>query len=261
MTDELHVTQYATGSGAGTLVLLHGFPVDHRMWDACAQYIDPEWRVLGVDLPGLGRSAHTLPTDTTMDRSATHVFRAIRAYTSEPVVLAGLSMGGYVAQAALNLFSKDIHGLILLDTRSQADTETAVENRLRIAEQALREGSSAVVLGMASATLSPETVAVRSEIVAYMRGLIESQTPQGIAWSQRAMACRADSSETLAQWEKPSLLIVGEDDEISPAEVMADIAATMPNARLEKIPHAGHMAPVEQPRAVAHAINTYLGTL
>src|SRR5690554_8226288 len=94
----LSVTEYHAGTGAGTLVLLHGFPVDRRMWDSMASLVDASWRVLGVDLPGLGASAAVLPEPASMAGSAQAVREALqgRSVSGAPVVFAGLSMGGYV---------------------------------------------------------------------------------------------------------------------------------------------------------------------
>ena len=263
MSHALHVTQYNQGSGAGTLVLLHGFPVDHRMWDSAAPLLDDAWQVLAVDLPGLGQSAQVLPPEPSMEASATLVIEAIDAHrsatdTTGPIVLAGLSMGGYVAQAILREHPAWAQAVVLLDTRVTPDLQETHENRLRVAAQAEADGTPNVVLPMATSTLAPQTAESRPEIVELMQGLISSQSAAGVAWSQRAMAVRPDSTEVIAELDLPLLCIVGKEDSVSPQDVMAAIAATSRHGELVVIEGAGHMSPVEQPQAVADAMSAFL---
>lgn len=259
MTKKLHVHSYQPGTPGGpTLVLLHGFPVDHRMFDSMAEHISARVRVLGIDLPGLGESRGILPPTASMEVSAELVMNSFTPEQGSPVVIAGLSMGGYVAQAIAARYGQEIAGLILLDTRMNADTQGARENRLKIAQQAFESGTSEVVAAMALTTLAASTRQERPEIVEYMQGLIEDQTGGGVSWSQRAMATRPDRSEVIAGLHQEVLVIVGTHDEISPPEVMTQIAHTAQHGLVEIIPDAGHMTPVEQPVAVAQHINTYL---
>ncbi len=259
MTKKLHVHEYQPGtSGGPTLVLLHGFPVDHRMFDAMAEHISDRTRVLGVDLPGLGESRGILPATTSMEESAKLVMDSFTPSPQSPVIIAGLSMGGYVAQAIAAHYGKHIAGLILLDTRMTADTTGARENRLKVAQQALESGSSEVVAAMALNTLAPSTRQERPEVVEYMQDLIGDQTGGGVAWSQRAMAARPDRTEVIAGLSQELLVIVGDHDEISPPDVMTEIARTAQRGLIEIISDAGHMTPVEQPAAVAQHINVYL---
>lgn len=259
----LHVTQFHAGTGAGTLVLLHGFPVDSRMWAATASLVDASWQVLAVDLPGLGGSADYLPEPASMDASAAAVLDAIEPYVSGEglLVLAGLSMGGYVVQAALRSNSELLDGVIFLDTRANADSPEAAANRLKIADESLQLGTSALVSAMASSTLSEANAHSRPELVSFMSELITSQRGSGVAWSQQAMASRPDSFDTLRQTTVPALVIVGVDDQVSPVDVMQDMNQALTESSLVVIADAGHMSPVEQPAAVAEAINEYLGSL
>lgn len=256
----LHVTQFQAGSGEGTLVLLHGFPVDSRMWAPMSAEIDPGWQVLGVDLPGLGGSFDTLPESPSIAVAAELVRESVAPYIAEiaPVVYGGLSMGGYVLFEVLQRFHKDIAGAIFLDTRVNADDQETAAKRLKIADDALASGNAEVVLGMASGTLSESNVHARPELVEFMKSLIETQTGEGIAWSQRAMASRRDGSATLGSFAKPSLVIVGADDHVSSPQVMRSLAQELSDVRFTEIPDAGHMSPVEQPGRVAGVINEFL---
>lgn len=259
MAKKLHVHEYQPGQADGpTLVLLHGFPVDHRMFDRMATYLTPRARVLGVDLPGLGESRKFLPDNASMQASARSVMESLEISAASPLVVAGLSMGGYVAQAIAAEFGDHLAGLILLDTRMTADAPVARENRLKVAATALEQGSSEIVAGMALATLGAESRGNRPELVEFMQDLIADQTGAGVAWSQRAMADRVDQTTTISNFAGEMLVIAGDQDEISPPDVMAEIARAARHGLFEIVADAGHMTPVEQPAAVAHLINTYL---
>jgi pimeloyl-ACP methyl ester carboxylesterase len=230
------------------------------MWDSTASLVDASWRVLGVDLPGLGGSATVLPEPPTMAASAWAVREALegRVVPGAPVVFAGLSMGGYVVQAAMRDYGELLDGVILLDTRSGADTPEARANRLRIADESEASGTAHAVLGMAKDTLCEASVQRRPELVEFQRSVIESQTGTGIAWSQRAMAGRPDTADTLREWGKPALVIVGQEDQITSVDVMREVAELLATDAFMVISEAGHMSPVEQPALVAAGINGFL---
>ncbi len=228
------------------------------MFNAMAGHLDPRARVLAVDLPGLGGSREVLPEVATLDESARLVLAAINGRVRGPLIVAGLSMGGYVAQAIAARAPGQLAGLILLDTRMTADQPGAAKNRLEVASRARAEGSSEVVAPMAQATLAPDTRANRPDVVEFMESLIADQTGAGVAWSQVAMSVRPDRADVIAHLDCELLVIVGEADEISPVDVMTELARTAQRAVVEVVPDAGHMTPVEQPAAVAKLINAFL---
>ena len=235
------------------LVLLHGFPLDHRMWDEVAHRIPPGRPVLAVDLPGTPGHATDLPAPA-LESSADLVAEVLRAAGIERAVVAGLSMGGYVALALLERHPDLVAGLALVDSKSTADAPEARANRLRIADEAEASGSVEVVRGMAAALLGETTTTARPEIADEVRAWIDQQEPAGIAWSQRAMAARPDRSDVLGAFRGPVAAVVGDEDTITPVEAAEHLVATAAGARLVVVPQAGHLSAVEQPAAVAAAL-------
>ncbi|BDZ42982.1 hypothetical protein GCM10025865_22810 [Paraoerskovia sediminicola] len=139
--------------GHGTpLVLLHGFPVDHRMWRAAVEAMPGHATVLAVDLFGLGQSPDG-PRQPSLEASADAVVAAVRDAGFDRAVVAGLSMGGYVALAVAERHAAFTVGLGLLDTKSRADTPEARLQRQRVAHQVEAERSTDGVLGMVGSLL------------------------------------------------------------------------------------------------------------
>ncbi len=247
------------GSGP-PLVLLHGFPLDHSMWDAQIDVLSQQHRVIAPDLRGFGRSGVTART-VTMERLADDTAALLDALdVTEPIALAGLSMGGYVAFAFERKYAARLRSLILVDTRAAADTAEAAAARLEMAQRVLREGPAPLVESMMPRLFAPSTVENRPEVVESLRQVMLRTDRQGVAAAARGMAQRPDATGTLAQIECPTLVIVGEQDAISPADEMADICRAIPRGRFVEIPAVGHMSPLEAPAEVNEAMLEFLGS-
>ncbi len=244
------------------LLLIHGFPLDHTMWteliDALA---GPGLRVLAPDLRGFGRSplGTTENATVTMDQFADDLAGWLDALAiREPVVLCGLSMGGYIAFQFWRKFAPRLRGLILCDTRAVADTPEGAAGRRSMAERVLREGPAPLVETMLPKLLADTTPRQRPDLVERLRSMIAAANPQGIAAAARGMAERPDMTSALGQIRCPTLVIVGQHDVISPPAEMRGLAAAIPAAKFAEIPAAGHMSPMENPVAVSGAMREFL---
>jgi pimeloyl-ACP methyl ester carboxylesterase len=176
----------------------------------------------------------------------------------EPVVFCGLSMGGYIAFQFWRHFATRLRGLVLCDTKATADTPEGAAGRRAMAERVLGEGAAPLVETMLPKLLAEDTVRERPELVEQLRSMIASGNPQGIAAAARGMAERPDMTAALAEIRCPTLVVVGQHDAISPPAEMRGLANAIPGARLAEIPAAGHMAPMENPAAVAAVMREFL---
>lgn len=172
-------------------------------------------------------------------------------------VLAGVSMGGQVALAFARRHTDRLAGLAMVDSRADADAEAARANRHRMADAVLAEGL-AVLDPMLSGLLGATTREQRPHVVAGVREWMHQARPEGVAWSQRAMAARPDSRQMLPALAVPAAVIVGEEDSLSPLAMAQDIAQRLPDCVLSVVPRAGHLSPLEQPDAVAAALTDLL---
>ncbi|TKR24308.1 alpha/beta fold hydrolase [Cellulomonas hominis] len=251
-TAALHQPRPGTGL---PLVLLHAFPLDSRMWADVAPLVGGP--VLAVDLPGMGAAQGVALPEPALEASADAVAAVLAEAGHRRAVVAGLSMGGYVALALAERHPDLVAGLGLLDTKATADTEDARANRLRVAAAVESAGTVDEVLPMATALLG-EASRERPELVARLEALIGAQQPAGVAWSQRAMAARPDRTAVLADHRGPALVLVGEEDRPTPVAEARGMAEAL-GVEAVVVPGAGHLTAVEAPHAVAAALDDLLG--
>jgi pimeloyl-ACP methyl ester carboxylesterase len=180
---------------------------------------------------------------------------------AEPIVLCGLSMGGYVAMQFCRKYAERLRGLVLCDTRAAADTPEVAAGRLAMAERVLREGPGPLVEGMIPRLFAAETARQRPHVVAGLRRVMMGNDPRGIAAAARGMARRPDATPTLGDIACPTLVLVGQHDSISPPAEMRSIAAAIRRAQFVEIPGSGHMTPLEKPSEVNAALEAFLARL
>lgn len=245
--------------GEGTpVVFLHGLPLDHHMWRHQAGELSGRCRVLIPDLRGFGRTTGA-NDKTTMDRLADDVLEMLDALgLTDPVTICGLSMGGYVALMLARKAPGRVRALVLCDCRSQADAPEAAANRLALAERVLTDGPRIVAESMLPRLFARHTNERNPLAVDEIRNVILAGSSRGIAAAQRGMAEREDLTPSLGQIAVPTLVICGEEDAISPLAEMESLARQIPGAEFVPVPHAGHMAPLEQPAAVNAALAAFL---
>lgn len=254
---EQGIDSRGAGGGLSPVVLLHGFPLDSRMWEAQMPALAAAGRrVIAPDLRGFGQSRSETPF--TIESLADDVHALLEALGALPVVLAGLSMGGYVALAYANKYPADLRGLMLVDTKAEADTAEGKEGRQKMIDLVRREGSKAIADQMIPKMLSPHTIEHHQQIVDALRRMMEACPPKTIEHALAAMRDRPDRSEELASIQVPAFAVVGASDVITPPAVAEAMTKRIPRAGLAIIGGAGHMSPMEQPDAVNHEIKAFL---
>lgn len=248
--------------GAGPpVVLVHGFPMDHALWDAQIEAIAPRYRVIAADLRGFGRSEAT-QEPTTMEQFADDLAALLDVLgVGQPVTLGGLSMGGYIALAFWRKHAARLRGLILCDTRAAADPAEAIAARRAAALRVLDAGPASLVDDTGSKLFAQRTLQERPELLDTLRRMAAGCDARGVAAAALGMAQRPDSTGMLGDIRCPTLVIVGREDVISPPDEMRRMAEAIPNARLVEIADAGHLTPMEQPAAVSAAIEAFLAEL
>jgi pimeloyl-ACP methyl ester carboxylesterase len=240
------------------VLLVHGFPLDHTMWDAQIEALSATARVIAPDLRGFGQTpllAGDGERGITMERYADDLAELLDALAvREPVVLVGFSMGGYVAWQFLRKYPGRVRALAQIDTRVAADTEDGRAGRIKMAENVAEWGSARVAEMMGPKLFAADTFQTLPDVVRAVRGVVEQTRPAAIAGAQRGMAARPDVTEMLPTIGVPTLVVAGEQDVISPPAEMEAFAAKIPGARFVKISGAGHMSTMENPAAVNEAL-------
>ena len=257
MPVELAVSETGTGPA---VVLLHAFPLSSAMWREQREALGDRYRVVTPDTRGFGGSPLG-DDEPSLDRCADDVVALLDRLDLDRVVLGGLSMGGYVAMSLLRRHGDRVRALVLADTKAGADPDAGRANRHRIADAVERDGSSVLVAEVLPALLGATTTAQRPEVTGRVRALVQSAPPAAAAWAQRAMAARPDSLDVLAATDVPALVVVGDEDALSPVADARAMADALPQGRLVVLEGAGHLSAVEVPDAFAGAVGAFLDEL
>ncbi len=242
-------------SGNGpALVLLHAFPLDGRMWRRQLDTFGVDHRVIAPDAFGFGQSP--LPASGwTMDSMAEAVAALLDGLRiREPVILGGLSMGGYIALAFAKRFPERLSGLILADTRADADSPVAKSTR----DETIAFVEANSVATQFEKMLPNMFSSAGSEGSRYARELAAEQCIDGTVAALHALRDRADSVAALRSFDFPTLVLVGREDAITPKAVSEVMAKELKRAKLEVIPDAGHLSNLDAPDAFDAAVQKWL---
>lgn len=240
------------------VVLLHAFPLCREMWWPQLRALEDRFRVIAPDLRGFGETTGFLdaPSIDQMAEDVATLLDALRI--TEPVVLGGLSMGGYVALAFARRFAARLRALVLADTRAEADTPEGRANRDRLIALAESQGVGAVLEQLLPKLVGTQTQAERPGVVTELRRLAAAQTAQGVANALRAMRDRPDATIGLAAIDVPTLVLVGSEDQFATVDVARKMTGQIRGARMIALDGAGHLANLEQPEAFNRTLREFL---
>jgi 3-oxoadipate enol-lactonase len=245
------------GHGPSAVVLLHAFPLHGGMWAGQVEALSKRHRVVVPDYRGLGKSTPA-PAVSEMALLAEDVRALLAHLRIERAGVAGLSMGGYLAFELFRQAPGLFRGLALCDTKAGADTPEGAAGREAFAKAALEHGLAWVADQMVPKLLKPTP---DPAVVKQVRHLVGAGTPAGVAAAQRGMARRPDSTPTLASLKVPTLVVVGEEDGLTPPAEAEKMAAAVKGAQLVRIPGAGHLPCLENPAAFTAALEAFFGGL
>jgi 3-oxoadipate enol-lactonase len=244
--------------GASRVTLwAHAFPLSAEMWRPQLEAVPPSWRYVAPDLAGFGGTDDTAGPGV-IDDFAQDLFALADHLGLDRVVLGGLSMGGYTVFAAVRRFSSRLDGVILADTKAGADSAAAREGRQKMLGLIASDGVGAVADEMMPKLLGATSRRDDTGLVARVRGVIESNGARGVSRAVERLRDRPDSTTLLSRMLMPALVLVGEEDGITPPAEAQAMAAALPQAILEVIPRAGHLANLEAPAAFNRAVAAWL---
>jgi 3-oxoadipate enol-lactonase len=245
------------------VLFIHGFPFDHTMWRHQLAALSG-WRCIAPDLRGFGGSPSEEPDEAgqySVAIYANDLMAHLDRLGIRETVVCGLSMGGYIAFELLRSHPTRVTAAILCNTKATADTREAKEDRDAMAALVRQRGAIAIAEKLLPRLLSPATVKNQPQVVEEVRAMITRSSVNGIVGALHALRDRPDSTPLLKRIGVPVLLVTGEDDQIIPASLMRELANVIPGAEFVTIGAAGHVTPLEQPRAVNAAITAFLRKL
>ena len=245
-------------SAVPTVLLFHAFPLSSSLWKGEVERLKSQARVVTPDLPGFGRAARqkTGPSIPQMARDAADLLD--RLGLQEPVVVGGLSMGGYVAFEFLRQYPERVRALGLFSTRASADTPEARTQRFKTAKGIQENGLEPFARAVLSNLLGKTTLRTQPDVGRRVREMILANSPDGVADALLAMADRRDSTELLAEIRCPTLVIAGDEDTFIPLEQARAMHRQIPGAQIEILSQAGHLVNLEQPKKFQEILEKFL---
>lgn len=249
---------YSQAGNGRPLLLVHGYPLSREIFEAQVAGLAGPARVITVDLRGHGDS-QAVPGPYSVDLLADDLNALLDALgVNQPVVLGGLSMGGYVVFAFYRKYAHRVAGLILTATRAGADSPEGKAGRDQAIATAQETGVAAIAAAMLPKMLAPATYQQRPELVRQVERILGRTSLDGVLGDLAALRDRPDSTPTLARIDRPTLILPGADDQIIPLSEAEGMRAGIRDAQMIVIPQAGHLTSLENPTAFNQAVSAFL---
>lgn len=247
------------GAGDTTLVLLHAFPLNRAQWAQQMRALEQVGgvRVVAPDLRGFGESSF-VDGPTTVEQMAGDVLGLLDDLHIETFTLSGLSMGGYVAFQLFQRAAERVRGLILADTRATADSPEARQGREASAVLVEEHGVLALFDRDVPRLFSHVTQSSRPDIIDEGRRIAALNSPAGVAAASRGLGMRPDVTALLPHITCPTLILVGEQDEITPIADARTLFERIPDAQLEVLADAGHLSNLDSPDDFSQQVARFL---
>jgi len=258
LCDGVEIGYDDVGTGI-TVAFVHGFPHTRALWAPQLGALVDRARCIAPDLRGFGESSKHGPFS--IDQFADDIAILLRGLGVERAVVAGLSMGGYVAFALWRRHRSLVRALVLADTRAGADTAEGRAKRMELIDVARTRGSGAVADNQITGMLGKTTREKRPALIDQVHRMLESAPVDGIVGALEAMMGRIDSTPTLATIDVPTLVVVGQEDALTPVAEAELLHEGIRGSRLEVIEHAGHVSNLERPAAFNHVLSEFLASL
>ncbi|SFS36606.1 alpha/beta fold hydrolase [Sphingobacterium wenxiniae] len=240
-----HIKKAQTSS-TKVILFLHGFPFNKNMWRQQLDALDADTTGIAIDIRGHGNttSGHGF---FSIDVFAKDLRVFIEKLGIEQAVLCGISMGGYIALRAYELFPEKINGLILCDTHSKADDDTAKQKRFDSIQAVLNHGRRPFSIGFIERVFSKDSKENNSDAVELIKSSIRRNSINSICSTLLALAARTDTTAVLEKIQIPTLLIRGKEDIITNHEDMVQLYKTIKDAEFVEMERCGHLPNLENP--------------
>jgi len=256
--NDVHINYVERGMPQGVpVVFIHGFPFNHSMWEPQMLALPNEYRAIAYDVRGHGES-DVADALYSMEFFVDDLIALLDHLVLKQVVLCGLSMGGYIALRAIERHPDRVKGLVLCDTRSEADPNEGKVKRSASIKAVKTSGVKAFAEGFVKAVFAPQTFDKNPAAVESIKTAIVANSPLGICGTLLALASRTDTTAALANIKVPTLILVGEHDTLTPVAASQAMHEKIAGSELHIIPNAAHMSNIENPDVFNAALLKFL---
>ncbi len=239
------------------VVFVHAFPLNQKMWEEQVKILQGKFSILTYDLRGFGKS-EVRDGQYMFENHVDDFIELILNLKIEKVIACGLSMGGYVILRAYEKNPSLFHALILCDTRAEPDGNEAKLRRNQMLHILKFHGKDKFIEEFIKTALSPKTFEGKQGIIDLVKGLIAENDEKGIAGNLIALSTRTDTTSVLDKIDIPTMIIVGEDDALTPPELAREINSRIKGSELVIISNAGHLSNLENVEEFNRAILNFL---
>ncbi len=234
------------------LILIHGYPFDHTMWDYVVRSLRKVTNVITPDLPGFG--GKPVPAvEASIDRMADEMAKVFVLEHLDRAVVAGFSMGGYVALSLAERYRHRLAGLALIGTQAAADTEEGRQNRMKMIEKVRAAGPKMAADAAIQKLFSPIRK-ITPDLQRFVEQGATGAGVEGISWALEAMAYRPDRTSILKNLHFPVLVMHGVDDQFIPKEKAREMCKLLSDCEYAEVQGAGHALPLEAPEQVVEEL-------
>ncbi|HUL44151.1 MAG TPA: alpha/beta fold hydrolase [Bacteroidota bacterium] len=261
VTDNLGIEFATQGPRAGVpVVLIHGFPFSKEMWKPQTDILSKDYYVITYDIRGHGAS-DVGDGQYSIELFVDDLFALLDHLKIGQVVAVGLSMGGYIALRAIEREPARFRGLVLCDTKSEADNNDGKVRRMEQVRNIKAHGLGSFVEPFLSSVFHPTTFQEKPDAVEAIRSSILKSHPLAVSGTAIALAARTDTTSSLYTITVPTLIMVGKYDQLAPPSAANAMKEKIPNAVLHLINQAGHMSNLENPGEFNKYLLEFLGKL
>jgi 3-oxoadipate enol-lactonase len=240
------------------IVFLHAYPLNAEMWQSQLTALIPERTVIAMNFRGYGTSSAPPDEPFTIAQFASDVIETLDDQQIAAAIFAGCSIGGYTVFEIWRQAKERVLGMMLIDTRAEADTDDARKKRQAQIEKIQTEGAGFLQQAIVDSLMARGIERSHPEVVEKVKMWVSAVSPSVLIRTIEALGARADSGDTLKAITVPALILVGEHDEATPQTNAQRMLAGIPRAHLAVIPGAGHFSPLEAASAVNAEILRFL---
>lgn len=256
---EAKLSTYYLDQGIGDvpIILIHGLSLDHTMWNPQIDALKDKFRVIAYDVRGHGQSM-VGDGQYTNKMFANDLIDLMDYLEIKQAVLCGLSLGGGIALRAYEMYPHRIKALVLCDARGESDTNETKYWREDSIDLIKNNGLETFANELADIIFAPETFNTHPEVVEFIKNLIISNSPTAICGTLLALAARTDMTHVLPKIKVPTLIMVGEKDNMTPLRASQIINKGIINSKLKIISKAGHISNLENIEEFNHNLLKFL---
>lgn len=237
---------------ATTVILIHAYPLNKNMWTDQIEKLKGDFRVLALDIRGFGKSE--LRTPYTLENIVDDVIDLMNEKKIDKAIIAGLSMGGFVALRAIERNPERFQALILADTKSEPDSDESKLGRhiglVKIEEDGVNKFTDSFIEN----ALAQETMAKKPNVFIQASSIAKENKKEGVGAGLLALTSRTDTTAGLSKIKVPTLIIQGEFDTVIPMKAAVALNKKIKGSKLVVIPRVGHLSNLEDPEAFNRAL-------